>query len=519
MKSITELSFLKVILVLACLGGVTEGVSAQTYQQLWAPDGKVDAGFGLSVSGWKDVIVIGAWFHDNLYGAAYVYRKSGGQWLLDTKLQASDRQTGDRMGTSVSIYGDLIVSGAHLEDHDSLVDAGAAYVYRWDGTQWNEEAKLTASDGVDNQHLGWSVAAGRDIVAVGAPAHNTLVDTGSVYIFRKVAGTWIEEAKLLPSGGSVGDEFGIGVYILDDRVFSGAMHYSDKGALFVYHRSRDGIWTEEAKLMADDGQNGDELGYIVSAHGDRVATSARHHHGDGACYIFRRTGTTWTQEGKVEPTDKGRGDWFGQGVSIRGDKLAVGSIFNEGSGSTYLYAWNGSAWTVKLKLHDPSLHGGSRFGHSVTIQDDYFVVGASQCGGKPGLNIGPGTAYVYDEDVDWTWCNYGTGWPGTHGVPELKADTSLPPFFSISIGNSRGISTAGFLICGPNRTKIPTPLGGELLVVPSLLVALSPIPPAGATFTTVITNPPLEMICLQVVELDEGASQWFSFTPGLKLTF
>ena len=230
---IMKVSILEVILVLVCFGGVTEGVFAQSYQQLWAPDGKIDDGFGLSISSWMDVIVIGAWFHDNVSGAAYVYRKNGSQWLFDTKLQASDPIPGAREGTSVSIYGNLIVSGAHKEAHDGLVAAGAAYVYRWDGTRWCQEARLTASDGYDNQYFGWSVAAGRDFVAVGAPEKDQSLNAGSVYIFRKVAGTWIEEAKLLPSGGSVGDSFGIGVYILDDRVFSGALHYLDKGGLFV----------------------------------------------------------------------------------------------------------------------------------------------------------------------------------------------------------------------------------------------------------------------------------------------
>ncbi|MFH1998875.1 MAG: hypothetical protein ABIK28_04295 [Planctomycetota bacterium] len=517
MKSRSRISVLCVILVLACLGSITINASAQDYQQLWAPDGKTDDGFGIIVSGWEDVVVLGAWYHDAVQGAAYVYRKSGNQWVLETKLQASDKQPNDRMGSSVSIHGDVIISGAALEDHDGLVDAGAAYVYRWDGTQWQEEAKLTASDGIDGQYFGWSVAAVQDFVAVGAPAKDPL-DVCSVYVFRKVAGTWVEEAKLVSSDGAAGNGLGFGVFAFDNRVFGGALHDSGKGALFVF-RYEGGVWTEEAKLVASDGASGDELGNIVSANGDRVAVGARHHHHTGACYTFRRSGTTWVEEDMVEPSDSSAWDWYGHGVSVRGDRLAVGSLFNDGSGSTYLYSWNGSEWTGEVKLHDPSLPWHSRFGHSVALQDEYFVVGAPQCGGNPGINIGPGTAYVYDESYNWSWINYGAGWPGTHGIPRLMADTSLPPELTLFLGNSRRLSTIACLFYGLTRTQTTTPLGGELLLIPSSMVIMWSLPPAGLTISTSITTAMPDNVYLQALEFDPGASRGVSFTPGMKLTF
>ncbi|MFO0984815.1 MAG: FG-GAP repeat protein [Planctomycetota bacterium] len=68
---------------------------------------------------------------------------------------------------------------------------------------------------------------------------------------------------------------------------------------------------------------------------------------------FRRNGTKWAEEAKVEPSDGG--GWYGHGVAVRGGKLAVGALFNDDSGSTYLYWWNGSAWTQQENLHHPEL--------------------------------------------------------------------------------------------------------------------------------------------------------------------
>ncbi|MCH8053154.1 MAG: FG-GAP repeat protein, partial [Planctomycetes bacterium] len=67
-----------------------------------------------------------------------------GQWQQTYKLTAADADAGDIFGQSVSIDGNLIVIGAQL-DEDAGTQSGSAYVYRLDGSNWIEEAKLTAS--------------------------------------------------------------------------------------------------------------------------------------------------------------------------------------------------------------------------------------------------------------------------------------------------------------------------------------------------------------------------------------
>ena len=114
--------------------------------------------FGTSVAISRDVIVIGASLDDTAgknCGSALVYRFNGTAWRREQKLTAADPAEGDWFGSSVDIAGDVIVVGAHGND-DAGSYSGAAYVFRFDGTDWVEERKLTAFDAVSIEQAGYA---------------------------------------------------------------------------------------------------------------------------------------------------------------------------------------------------------------------------------------------------------------------------------------------------------------------------------------------------------------------------
>ena len=55
-------------------------------------------------------------------------------------------------------------------------------------------SKLTASDGMAAERFGISVAISGDTAVVGAPWEEA--QRGAAYVFTKVGGEWIEQAKL-----------------------------------------------------------------------------------------------------------------------------------------------------------------------------------------------------------------------------------------------------------------------------------------------------------------------------------
>ena len=62
------------------------------------------------------------------------------------KLTASDGAEEDQFGVSVAIDGDYIVAGAMGND-DKGSSSGSAYVFQLSGGAWTQVANLTASDG------------------------------------------------------------------------------------------------------------------------------------------------------------------------------------------------------------------------------------------------------------------------------------------------------------------------------------------------------------------------------------
>jgi hypothetical protein len=135
-------------------------------------------------------------------------------------------------------------------------------------------------------------------------------------------------------------------------------------------------------------------------------------------------------------------------------------------------------------------------------------------------------AFVTKLDIDYclpaTWSNYGAGWPGTLGTPSLtsSANPSLGSTITLSIGNSLGANTTGFLAIGLTQASLTTCFGGTLLLLPISIITIripatglsvpGPIPKGDASWCGLA-------IFLQVMEFDAGASKGVSFTPGLEL--
>jgi len=103
-----------------------------------------------------------------------------------TQLIASDAGAGDWAGWSVSTSGDVAVIGARHDGHAGT-DSGSAYVYRFAGTGWTEEAKLTASDAAAGDEFGFSVAVSGDVAVIGAYWDDDAgTKSGSAYVYRFV---------------------------------------------------------------------------------------------------------------------------------------------------------------------------------------------------------------------------------------------------------------------------------------------------------------------------------------------
>jgi len=333
----------------------------------WTEQAKLMAGveeenrFGTSVAIGGDTIVVGAFVNNVNNGTAFVYARTGTTWSEQAKLTASDGVVDDQFGRSVAIAGDTIVVGADEDDTENGTKSGSAYVFMRTGTTWTEQAKLMASDGMARENFGIRVAIAGDTIVVGAWQDNNDngADSGAAYVFRYTGTTWTEQAKLMASDGAMDDWFGEHVAIAGDTVVVGAFGNDDNGlksgSAYVYMRF--GItWAEQAKLTADDGMAGDEFGFSVAIAGDIIVVGAWHDNSvndngasienTGSAYVFARTGTTWaeTEQIKLTAGDGVAGDDFGVSVAISMDTIVVGALRDDdhgtNSGSVYVYDLN-----------------------------------------------------------------------------------------------------------------------------------------------------------------------------------
>jgi len=312
-------------------------------------------------------------------GAAYVFAPGGGAWVSGTwvpiwiqqaRLTPPSGAAFDKFGYSVSISGDCAIVGAPFED-GSAGNSGAAYVFHRAGGVWALQAKLTAADAAENDNFGTVVCLEGDHAIVAAPfddAHPlSQDDAGSAYVFRRSGTTWAQEAKLMPVSeiDTSFDHFPSDICISGDRVILGTAYYYAGGGV-ITHTS--GLSSRGAIAMAT-------------------------YHGSGSAYIFRRDGTDWTQEAELRPSDEA-GDAFGWTVSLSGDYAVVGAIDDNdngaSSGSAYVFKRDGTSWTQDAKVMASEGAEMDEFGMGLALRGDSFLVGAQRGGANDA-----GAVYVF----------------------------------------------------------------------------------------------------------------------------
>jgi len=250
-----------------------------------------------------------------------------------------------------------------------------------------QPTQLTAADGAAFDGLGYSVAASGDTLVVGAVNATVGANSGqgAVYVFTGHGSHWTQEAKLTAADGAQGDQLGSSVAISHGAIIAGAPGATvganiAQGAAYVF--THDGShWTQEAKLTAPDGNANDQLGFSVAASGDTVVAGALDaasgdNPGLGAVYVFTGHGSRWSQEAELTSAAGDPDDGqLGFAVAISGDRLIAGAPeANDYQGDAYVFARRGGSWYEAARLTSPD-SADSLFGVSVAISGKAAAVG------------------------------------------------------------------------------------------------------------------------------------------------
>ena len=353
--------------------------------KLVAFDKTVDAEFGraLAVSG--DTLVVGAPYHDHVVaaddnrGAAYVYRRDTDSWLLEQQLLASNAANDDHFGWSVDISGDTLVVGAPHRD-GVFADTGSAYTFTRVGSVWIEQQQLAGQSPAANDDFGTRVAIDGNRLAVGVPGRAAtiqsipLADAGVVEVFDFGA-TWTRTDTLVAS--AITNRFGRSLDLAGDTLVAAGLNTE----AYVFDGS--GGWIEQQILAV--------LPQPVSAaaiSGDTLVlgsgTNADLGMNAGAVQAYSWNGASWVDNGRLYADDAAAEARFGTSVAIFGDQLLAGAPGDDeaasNAGAAYLFKASGGSWLQRGKIltidaePEDALGGGSP--QAVAINLDGLIVGA-----------------------------------------------------------------------------------------------------------------------------------------------
>ena len=314
--------------------------------KLLATDGAANDYFGAAValSADGDMALSGVPASNGGRGAVYLFARNGVSWTQQTKLSAPDGLVNDSFGASLALSTlsanpTTLLVGADNVKVGNNSSQGAAYVFIFSGSAWTQQVKLIASDGGVGDLFGSSVALSADgnTALIGAPS--AIVDQsghrGAAYVFTRSGISWTQQVRLADVTDPAEIYFGSSVALSSDgnTALIGAIRASvgshiGQGAAFVYTRSGTS-WTLQKKLSASDGKAGDELGWAVDLSDDGntallgtpLAKDASNLY-TGAAYIFTRSGISWTQQTRLVASAGIASDTagaIGSSVALSGD--------------------------------------------------------------------------------------------------------------------------------------------------------------------------------------------------------
>jgi len=172
----------------------------------------------------------------NAAGSVLVFYRTGSAWGEKSTLIASNPDSQDRFGDSLSLSGDgnTLAVAAPSEDsnatgiggdqsNNSLTNSGAVYIFTRSGNSWSQQAYLKSSSTDDRDYFGTSVSLsddGNTLVASsyledgnaigmgGDTSNNSATNSGAVFVFSRTGSSWSEIDYVKSNNTEAGDCFG-----------------------------------------------------------------------------------------------------------------------------------------------------------------------------------------------------------------------------------------------------------------------------------------------------------------------
>jgi hypothetical protein len=345
-------------------------------------------------------------------------------WELQTALYAAEPAAANRMGESIAMHGDWAIAGSN-QKNTAGEQRGTAYILYHNASTgtWAQAAQLFPDNSsTGNLFYGAKVAMGNGYCAVAAGLDDENgADAGAVYIYKfngPNSGDWVFYQKIL--GVNAGEQIGSSLDFSNELLLVGAIKNSDVAAeagaayLFAQTPVGTGNWNLVKKLTAPDSDLGDHFGYDVALSGNQAVVTAKEDDEKnldaGAAYLFAKDqggANNWGLVKKIMAPDGEVDDNLGVSADLDGGWLVLGAHKDDDkgpeSGSAYVFYQNQgnvlNSWNMHVKLNDFNGKKGEHYGYDVAIDGDHIAIGARW---KRVFQSRAGAVFVYHrEDNGW----------------------------------------------------------------------------------------------------------------------
>ncbi|MGE5927581.1 MAG: choice-of-anchor B family protein [Gemmatimonadota bacterium] len=313
-----------------------------------APDSARNTGFGrrIAVDG-NTMLIAESPLDSASAGRVHVYeRNQAGAWRHAGTLTPTPAANGDRVGRGLALRGNIAVVGASRTDSMR----GEAWVFRKQGNQWRQEARLRPADVAPGSAFGNTVAFDGNVIAVAAQQADS--NAGAVYLFRDSAGTWKQEQKLtipVQPAFRPNAQFGASLLFHEGMLYVGAPGLTNfMGAVIRFtHDTVNNRWNPVGGLLPFDATPGAQFGTTMTMMGNELWIAAPFvNQGRGRVFRYvRDTSGSFTRATKVAYDTADAQVAFGGVLAGAGNLAAVGMTnadFGEGRVAILTVAANGS---------------------------------------------------------------------------------------------------------------------------------------------------------------------------------
>ena len=341
------------------------------------------------------------YMYDGYNWIAFAGQSKNGNSILTESINADGTQH-DSFGCVADVDGDYAVVTAPWDTVNNHADQGSAYVFKKTNGQWQQQAKLNASDGKENDLFGYVAAINGNHIVIGSSGTHKFA-----YVFERNGNTWTEQTNLQPQDIANAGQFGSSVDIEDNTVIVGANSAITsglaKGCAYAFTLVNN-VWSQSAKIIAYDGEAADYFGSAVAIENGVVVIGApsatiSNVNDAGCVYVFEKSGASYLQKAKLHSDYPVAGDKLGGTVAKYGSIIAAGAPMGYVSAGNYsgfvcIFLKTAGVWNYKEKLTTPvDQHLEVSFGISISLSGDYLIIGA--CNENVGDIVKAGAAYKY----------------------------------------------------------------------------------------------------------------------------